>query len=669
MDYYLRQATLIKKIAKKSNPDIQIDTSATAPVSVQSNALTFGNTNDTDYYEQSKSLLTNFIQDPDKLDQIIDNLNETNDKYLKELTLNFPVYEQSLQSLKGSVVSVNRVVDLLKDKLDTSLGKKNFNNSVDVNSFPIIEFFFNISTQTMNNLEDSKPIVKQILGKILGLSSTSNDKTLLKAIDTAITGKNKDIRRLLTQYKTALESGDKDNLIKNVLNAFETHYSTMIPEPIFDSLIAQTNNISPEVFRENVSIPDKIIDYSKIEKSLAPTNMYFINKLLTVVNEFNDKNYAKLQSVNNLKDDLRKKLIDIKQEDNENAFKEQEAYDRKQKEIANNYIKAKEKGNNMKQVFDRITADKDFNEEAVRASTELLQNVFTKIENMTQKKLSEVLIFLNLLDSDGNDYKVLNQALPRATRSNIAKIEDLRTEKKKLFHKYLSSVKQRLFNYDNSGYNIIMYIILNGVSPIGANKQKSNNASNDLHKLLKIIEMDATEIDKLIDSEINQYKVSFIAPVRAKIGIGLKASEKVVNNKYYVNEDLLKNHGILEIRYVKNRHLAHVKPPMLSEKCKGCVTDMINGGKIKSDHFVSLNQFEKDLLRKIDKLFNTNQDLNDDDEENFHKNFELLKGSYLAGNDSHMVKQQLRQYINHAYEIGKISRYNRDKILMELKLL
>ncbi len=159
--------------------------------------------------------------------------------------------------------------------------------------------------------------------------------------------------------------------------------------------------------------------------------------------------------------------------------------------------------------------------------------------------------------------------------------------------------------------------------------------------------------------------------IKSVKGTGLKSNrnEKVVNNKYYVNDKLLKDHGILEIRYVKNRHLAHVKPPMLSEKCKRCVISMIDGRKIDADHFVTLNQFEKDLVRKVDKLFNSGQNLHDDDDDNFSKNFEILKGSYLAGSDSQMVKQQLREYINHAHDIGKINRHQRDKILFQIKLV
>ena len=118
MDYYLKQATLIKKIAQKSNPEIQPQN----PVS--SNALTFGNNNDTNYSEQAKERLSSFITDPDKLDQITTALYTDNDKYLKELVINWPDYEAKLQTLKGSVVSVKRVVDVLEDRLQEALGKK-----------------------------------------------------------------------------------------------------------------------------------------------------------------------------------------------------------------------------------------------------------------------------------------------------------------------------------------------------------------------------------------------------------------------------------------------------------------------------------------------------------------------------------------------------------------
>ncbi|MBY0380172.1 MAG: hypothetical protein K2P99_07225, partial [Burkholderiales bacterium] len=212
------------------------------------------------------------------------------------------------------------------------------------------------------------------------------------------------------------------------------------------------------------------------------------------------------------------------------------------------------------------------------------------------------------------------------------------------------------------GVNIIRFIVTHDSKD--PNVQNALKFINDLVRVTKY---------NLFIKEITYLKENFEKyqgkGIIIKSGYGLKPNEKPIKNKYFVNTDLLKDHGILEIRYIKHRHLARVKPPMLSENCKHCVVEMINGGKINLQNFVSLNNFEKDLLRKIDSLFETGQNLHDDDEDNMHKNFELLKGSYLAGNNNSLIKEQLRAYISHAHELGKISRWTRDKILHELKLI
>jgi hypothetical protein len=242
-----------------------------------------------------------------------------------------------------------------------------------------------------------------------------------------------------------------------------------------------------------------------------------------------------------------------------------------------------------------------------------------------------------------------------------------------------------------SGKNSILYMVENDVNDSGYQAAsdfiKDLVLPKDFKRVLLQIEKMKNDINKFNQLTSNK-PIASKRPLTSKVtkveaateykegtgmkvinGYGLKQNEKVVNNKYYVNEDLLKNNGILEIRYVKNRHLAHVRPSTLSEKCKGCVLDMINGGKVNADNFVSLNQFEKDLLRKIEKLFQTGQSLNDDDDNNFTKNFELLKGSYLAGNDNQTLKDQLRKYITHAHEIGKLTKWNANKMLFDLKLI
>lgn len=519
MDYYLKQATLIKSIAKKSNPEIQA-TSAPA----QLNALDFGNNNDTDYFEQSKSLLMNFIQDPNKLEQIIETLRDGNEDYLKELTINWPTYSQVLQSLKGSVVSVKRVTDVLMDKLNASLGSKK-----------------DIIKDTKQNLKNAEIKKQQNLD---GQQKESEERSLMHQEDPLEHEKQRESEEIsrMGEEDAFSKIVDDDKRARDRKN-----FANLDGE--YEQLVNLVTASMDQKYRTYVAIAELF----KTLKLANPQELNIITKKAT-------------------------------------------SEDKKQEKI-------------------KLVSDKKL--EIIHILTEP-SNIFKIILDNPYKsaKVQDRLQFLRQLCSE-SDYNHL-----------LRRIEDIKLTINRL-------PKEITGNPANTGRNNA------GKKKPVTKPSKSSSSAN-------------TGVDD---------KGATVS------GKGLKPHQKVVNSKYYVNEDLLKNNGILEIRYVKNHHLAHVKPPMLSEKCKGCVTSMINGGKINPDHFVSLNQFEKDMLRKIDKLFNTNQNLHDDDNELLHKNFELLKGSYLAGNDSRLVKDQLKQYIFHAYELGKISRWNRDKMLFELKLI
>ena len=531
MDYYLKQAMLIKTIAKRSNPEIlpQNPVSSNAKKSnpeiktqnpVSSNALSFGNNNDTDYTEQAKQKLSSFITDPAKLDQITTALYTDNDKYLKELVLNWPEYEAKLQTLKGSVVSVKRVVDVLEDKLQEALGKK----AIKPDKSVVAERKEELEERNMMGDED-------ILANNVRSQVREVEREKIKEIQ------NK-CEALVDDLRLAIKK--KYNTFKKLIEFLEKY--GMINEE--EKTILSTQSKTPE--------------QKAIKESLRNKKFDLIMNKLSNVNGRNVFYYLIIPKEN---DTISLAVRDSLQE---------------------------------------ILSPADFSN--IMAQVQYYQEEINKIYPRTESKQ---------IYPAAENVSTFSSSYPADKYSEFAPKEN------PLIHKLRSP-------------------------PSTPNTSRVDGATE--HK-------EGTGMMKVVN------------------GYGLKNNEKVVNNKYYVNTDLLKNHGILEIRYVKNRHMAHVKPPMLSEKCKGCVVDMINGGKINSDHFVSLSHFEKDLLRKVDKLFNTNQNLHDDDDDNFNKNFELLKGSYLAGNDNQSVKNQLRQYITHAYEIGKISRWVRDRMLMELKLI
>jgi len=140
---------------------------------------------------------------------------------------------------------------------------------------------------------------------------------------------------------------------------------------------------------------------------------------------------------------------------------------------------------------------------------------------------------------------------------------------------------------------------------------------------------------------------------KLKGDIKLKSHQQVVN-KYYVDKQKL-SEGILEIRYIKNKHLAHIKPTQMSPKMKKIMLQMITISDVDVKDYNLLTPHEKQLVKKIIKLFDLDIQLDSDDEE-FSNQYEILKGEYYAGNNSVELRHKLKEYIMYAIKTGKITR-------------
>lgn len=148
----------------------------------------------------------------------------------------------------------------------------------------------------------------------------------------------------------------------------------------------------------------------------------------------------------------------------------------------------------------------------------------------------------------------------------------------------------------------------------------------------------------------------------AKKGKGLSKSYHQKIHKFYLDKNKL-NNGILEIRYVSNKHLL-MQPLVMNKKFKKCFNQLMDYGQLDMKDFNLLSQTEKELIRKLVKVFNL--DVAIDDDSSFASNFELLKGEYKAGNDSVELKNKLKEYIMHAMNTNQISKNVAKNLLIEI---
>ena len=151
-----------------------------------------------------------------------------------------------------------------------------------------------------------------------------------------------------------------------------------------------------------------------------------------------------------------------------------------------------------------------------------------------------------------------------------------------------------------------------------------------------------------------------------KEGHGLKSTEKQIHKKYFIDTHKL-NNNVLEIRYNKNRHLTNIKTQVVGNGVKNILNDVIDKNTIIEKDYHVLTEHEKHLIRTIlnmlDKahlLSNTGNQFND--------KFQILLSEWNAGNNSEILRSQLKQYIIHAMKLNIINLQVGQQMLLELCL-
>ena len=127
------------------------------------------------------------------------------------------------------------------------------------------------------------------------------------------------------------------------------------------------------------------------------------------------------------------------------------------------------------------------------------------------------------------------------------------------------------------------------------------------------------------------------------------------------------NNNVLEVRYNKNRHLTNIKSQVIGQGVKNIIDNIINDDTMDEKEYHTLTDNEKHLIRSILNMLEKSHLLSNKDEE-FNEKFQILLGSYNAGNNSEILKNQLRQYIIYAMKINIIPRNTGNAMLIELSL-
>jgi translation elongation factor EF-1beta len=172
------------------------------------------------------------------------------------------------------------------------------------------------------------------------------------------------------------------------------------------------------------------------------------------------------------------------------------------------------------------------------------------------------------------------------------------------------------------------------------------------------------QIIELIDEILTATVGDMSTLPETKQGHGLKPSEKVIHRKYFIDTHKL-NNNILEVRYNKNRHLTNVKTQVIGHGVKNIIHSIINNDDMNQNDYHVLTASEQHLIRTILHMLDKAHLLSNADEE-FNERFQILLSEYNAGNNSEILRNQIKQYILHAMKLNMIGRQAGQQMIIEM---
>ena len=163
---------------------------------------------------------------------------------------------------------------------------------------------------------------------------------------------------------------------------------------------------------------------------------------------------------------------------------------------------------------------------------------------------------------------------------------------------------------------------------------------------------------------------------RIKLGKGLSVKETPTYRefgKYAIHIPQLEDNDILNVKYKSLGGIPKFKPFPVSDIFRDFLLDVLDGKRPSERVYLQIDPKERKAFEDISigagvwSGFGLKRTTTNDDEED-RKRFEVLKGIYIAGNNSPQVSQELRRLIVKFINEGKMKRQQGLNLLMELSI-
>jgi hypothetical protein len=188
--------------------------------------------------------------------------------------------------------------------------------------------------------------------------------------------------------------------------------------------------------------------------------------------------------------------------------------------------------------------------------------------------------------------------------------------------------------------------------------------------------LDEETTQKLYDRVIAKYPRKSLPNETAGTGImkknrivfqGKGSDAEYSAKKFYVDMKML-NKNILAVKYHSTRNYKYPAIP-ITDECKHVIMDILTD-RFNQRLFDLLDENSKKNIARFIQVMKLEDQIpiKDTSMEEFFKQFLILKGQYLNGNDNPEIKKQLRKYTLELLDMKKLPKQNGYALLHELSL-
>lgn len=161
-----------------------------------------------------------------------------------------------------------------------------------------------------------------------------------------------------------------------------------------------------------------------------------------------------------------------------------------------------------------------------------------------------------------------------------------------------------------------------------------------------------------------------------KIGKGISVEESPTYRqlgKYVIHQNQLQNSDILNVKYPSLGRIPQFKPTHISSSTKDFLMELLDNQRVNPHHYDTLPLQDRKLFEKIMTGAGVFHKLGlkksvSDDERAEYDRFQILKGEYMAGNNSVALMKELRRFIVKFMTEGKIHKSEGVDLLMDLSI-